>query len=257
VPLLPNSPERHAHPKAGVSPDGDSPACGTRNFKGLSRSLHPPPPRDGCPGARLPPGCCPGQTDSGPLYVTDVPSAVWTAQQVVELFPWETAPRYVLRDRDAVYGVVVSSRLQPSGSLSVSYIQSAVLLSFVYHADLGVPLEAALEMPVSSVGERIWSWTRASARNAGKRLWRWVIASRSFRTLPCRAGSGALRRGVARRGRRPHAACEPLDGGAAAQPTSVTGASRRRSERRQRNATKPGRPSEGRPGPSQRYWERT
>jgi putative transposase len=36
------------------------------------------------------------------LYVTDVPSAVWTAQQVVELFPWETAPRYVLRDRDAV-----------------------------------------------------------------------------------------------------------------------------------------------------------
>jgi hypothetical protein len=30
----------------------------------------------------------------------------------VEAFPWETAPRYLLRDRDAVYGVEFSSRAQ-------------------------------------------------------------------------------------------------------------------------------------------------
>src|SRR5207247_4561181 len=30
-------------------------------------------------------------------------------------FPWETAPRYLLRDRDAVYGVVFSSRVQALG----------------------------------------------------------------------------------------------------------------------------------------------
>ena len=31
--------------------------------------------------------------------VTDSPSAKWTAQQIVEAFPWDTAPRYLLRDR--------------------------------------------------------------------------------------------------------------------------------------------------------------
>ena len=47
--------------------------------------------------------------------VTDTPTAAWTAQQIVEAFPWDTAPRYLLRDRDAVYGVVFSSRVQALG----------------------------------------------------------------------------------------------------------------------------------------------
>ena len=49
------------------------------------------------------------------INVTDAPTAQWTAQQLVEAFPWETAPRYLLRDRDAVYGVVFSSRAQTMG----------------------------------------------------------------------------------------------------------------------------------------------
>ena len=49
------------------------------------------------------------------VNVTDAPTAQWTAQQIVEAFPWETAPRYLLRDRDAVYGVVFSSRVQALG----------------------------------------------------------------------------------------------------------------------------------------------
>jgi len=36
--------------------------------------------------------------------VTDSPSAAWTGQQVVEAFPWDTVPRYLLRDRDGVFG---------------------------------------------------------------------------------------------------------------------------------------------------------
>ena len=43
--------------------------------------------------------------------VTEHPSAEWTAQQVVEAFPWETAPRYLLRDRDGVYGDCFRRRL--------------------------------------------------------------------------------------------------------------------------------------------------
>jgi hypothetical protein len=49
------------------------------------------------------------------INVTDTPTAQWTAQQLVEAFPWETAPRYLLRDRDAVYGVVFSSRAPTLG----------------------------------------------------------------------------------------------------------------------------------------------
>ena len=36
--------------------------------------------------------------------VTAHPTAEWTAQQIREAFPWETAPRFLLRDRDGIYG---------------------------------------------------------------------------------------------------------------------------------------------------------
>jgi putative transposase len=36
--------------------------------------------------------------------VTEHPTAHWTAQQIVEAFPNDTAPSYLLRDRDRVYG---------------------------------------------------------------------------------------------------------------------------------------------------------
>jgi len=28
----------------------------------------------------------------------------WTAQQIREAFPWDEAPRYLIRDRDAIFG---------------------------------------------------------------------------------------------------------------------------------------------------------
>ena len=36
--------------------------------------------------------------------VTAHPTAAWTAQQILEAFPFEAAPKYLLRDRDAIYG---------------------------------------------------------------------------------------------------------------------------------------------------------
>ena len=36
--------------------------------------------------------------------VTAHPNAEWTAQQLREAFPWDTAPRYLLRDRDRIFG---------------------------------------------------------------------------------------------------------------------------------------------------------
>jgi putative transposase len=49
------------------------------------------------------------------VNVTETPTAQWTAQQLVEAFPWDTAPRYLLRDRDAVYGAVFSSQVRCLG----------------------------------------------------------------------------------------------------------------------------------------------
>jgi len=54
------------------------------------------------------------------VNVTDAPTAPWTAQQLVEAFPWDTAPRYLLRDRDAVYGAVFSGRLRSLGRHEVT-----------------------------------------------------------------------------------------------------------------------------------------
>ena len=36
--------------------------------------------------------------------VSDSPTALWTGRQLVQAFPWDTAPRFLLRDRDAIYG---------------------------------------------------------------------------------------------------------------------------------------------------------
>ncbi len=46
--------------------------------------------------------------------VTDAPTAEWTAQ-IVEAFPWDTAPRYLLRDRDGTYGHEFTSRVDHMG----------------------------------------------------------------------------------------------------------------------------------------------
>jgi putative transposase len=47
--------------------------------------------------------------------VTEHPTAQWTAQQVVEAFPWNEAPKYLLRDRDHVYGVHFRQRVHNMG----------------------------------------------------------------------------------------------------------------------------------------------
>jgi putative transposase len=36
--------------------------------------------------------------------MTDSPTPFWIGQQIVEAFPWDTAPKYFLRDRDGKYG---------------------------------------------------------------------------------------------------------------------------------------------------------
>ncbi len=43
------------------------------------------------------------------------PTSEWIARQIVEAFPWETAPDYLIRDRDSAYGIVFRKRLSAMG----------------------------------------------------------------------------------------------------------------------------------------------
>src|SRR5262245_22590590 len=49
------------------------------------------------------------------LGVTDHPTAAWAAQQIVHAFPDETAPAYLLRDRDAIYAADFQRRVERMG----------------------------------------------------------------------------------------------------------------------------------------------
>ena len=47
--------------------------------------------------------------------VTAHPTEQWTAQPIVEAFPWDEAPRYLLRDRDSIYGARFQRRVTSLG----------------------------------------------------------------------------------------------------------------------------------------------
>jgi transposase InsO family protein len=47
--------------------------------------------------------------------ITDELTAAWTAQQIINAFPYDTAPKYLLRDRDSIYGSLFVQRVEGMG----------------------------------------------------------------------------------------------------------------------------------------------
>jgi transposase InsO family protein len=56
------------------------------------------------------------------VNVTEHPTAVWTAQQMIEAFPEDAAPRWLLHDRDAIYGAEFRRRV---ASISIGEVVSS------------------------------------------------------------------------------------------------------------------------------------
>jgi transposase InsO family protein len=54
--------------------------------------------------------------------VAQNPSAEWATQQIVEAFPWNDVPRYVLRDRDSIYGAFSQRRI---GNMGIEQVVTA------------------------------------------------------------------------------------------------------------------------------------
>jgi hypothetical protein len=49
------------------------------------------------------------------INVTANPTAEWIARQITEAFPWADAPQHLIRDRDRIYGTIVTRRLRAMG----------------------------------------------------------------------------------------------------------------------------------------------
>src|SRR5450756_1764163 len=49
------------------------------------------------------------------INVTRNPTAEWVARQITDAFPWDGSPGYMIRDRDRIYGAVVTRRLRAMG----------------------------------------------------------------------------------------------------------------------------------------------
>jgi len=56
------------------------------------------------------------------VNITEHPTAKWTAQQMIDAFPWDTAPRYLLRDRDSIYGKLFQQRV---GNMGIEEVKIA------------------------------------------------------------------------------------------------------------------------------------
>jgi hypothetical protein len=82
------------------------------------------------------------------VNVTDAPTAQWTAQQLVEAFPWDTAPRDLLRDRDGLNGGVFSRRVH---SLGIREVKTAPRSPWQ-----NPYVDASLE-PTAASASTIWS----------------------------------------------------------------------------------------------------
>jgi len=53
------------------------------------------------------------------MAIAEHPTAAWTAQQIINAFPDDTAPRWLLHDRDAIYADVFQRRVADIGITKV------------------------------------------------------------------------------------------------------------------------------------------
>ena len=55
------------------------------------------------------------------INVTQNPTAEWIARQLTEAFPWDTAPSYLIRDNDRIYGDVAKRRVRVMGIRDITH----------------------------------------------------------------------------------------------------------------------------------------
>ncbi len=107
--------------------------------------------------------------------VTDHPTAEWTAQQMIEVFPDDSAPKYLIRDRDGVYGRHFRNRIEGMGITEVlTAAQSPWQNPFAERLIASVRRECLNHVIV--LGERHLKWIL-------RRYFRYYLTSRTHLSL--------------------------------------------------------------------------
>jgi hypothetical protein len=99
------------------------------------------------------------------INVTRHPTTEWIAQQITEAFPWNEAPRYLIRDRDGIYGAAVTRRLRAMGIrdkpiAAGSHIGPKLLVPSIMVARQITNVVAVCTLAVAKIEQRV----EASAR---------------------------------------------------------------------------------------------
>ncbi len=89
-----------------------------------------------------------------PFAVTAHPTAEWTAQQLREAFPWDTAPRYFLRDRDRICWKDFADQIKAMG------------INQVLSAPRSPWQRAYVERVIGSIPASAWTTSSCSANGA-------------------------------------------------------------------------------------------
>ena len=107
------------------------------------------------------------------VNITEHPTAVWTAQQMMEAFPEDTAPRWLLHDHDAIYGDVPAPGRQPghrrSDLRSVQPMAKSVCgeIDRIHHARVSEPRHRLRRAPSATSADRVshlLSWGANTSR---------------------------------------------------------------------------------------------
>jgi putative transposase len=117
--------------------------------------------------------------------VTAHPTAEWTAQQMREAFPWDSAPRYLLRDRDKIFGKAFVDQVKAQGIKQVlsaprspwqrlmsngSSARSAAnvwIMSLCLESDRCIVCSAPTQIIIIA-GAPIWRWAKTLQDHEGR-----------------------------------------------------------------------------------------
>lgn len=109
-------------------------------------------------------------------------SAEWATEQIVQAFPWDTAPRYLIRDRDSVYGQDFRQRVQAMGIHEVLTAPRSPWQNAYTERLVGSIRRECLDhlmvLNESSLRRVLKSYTSIITRARGP-IWRWEKMRRS------------------------------------------------------------------------------
>jgi putative transposase len=115
--------------------------------------------------------------------ITYAPSARWTAQQLREAFPFTSPPKYLLRDRDGIYGLEFQHvaqtlefgelRIAPRSPWQSPYVERLIgsvrrecLDHVIVLNDSHLP-SSKTTLRIITIGARTWDWTKMLPNSEG------------------------------------------------------------------------------------------